>query len=244
MKNDMMRDETVKHLENIFKMIGEIEARNPKALKSYTSMRNEDYCECPVGYSDDMSRAMASDMFYFQMMLSATYPELSNKIKGWMVRMSNLNYRLLRMMDDDAGDRPMRPWKFKKTLKFAEQIHTVMAMATELNKKKSDNLLDNFLEKCKIWVIRILDMNTWAYYLENMENIEQTMKDIQIEIFDNDGNKISGLDDEKKKLVTIICEIRRQLTELLIETPVNTTDYKYVMDKLDLFNRMCQEITN
>ena len=70
MKNETVRDNAVKQLEDIFKAIHEIEARTPKEPKRYTSVRNNEYCECPAEYNDDMSRAMASDMFYFQMTLS------------------------------------------------------------------------------------------------------------------------------------------------------------------------------
>ena len=167
---------------------------------------------------------------------------LEATFKRWDAKMSKLNYRLLRMMDDYTGDRPMKPWKFKKALKFAGEVREVMKTATEINKNEFDDRLDDFLERCRVWAARIIYMNTWAYYLENMENIDQTMTDMQTEIFDDNGNRISGLDEDKKKLVTTVCRIRERLTRLLIKIPVDTEDYKYVLDKLDLFNRMCREI--
>lgn len=242
MENNTVREETVNKLEDIFKTIGEIEARILKEPRQYTSMRDIEYCECPMGYNDDMSRAMASDMFYYHMMLSGKYPDLATLLDGWMLRMSKLNYRLLRMIDDNDGDRPMKPWKFKRALKFAEQIHNVMKAATEINTKEPDDMLKDFLNRCKVWTARIIYMNTWAYCLENIKNIEQTLNDVRTEMFDNDGNKIFRLDEDKKALVTDICQIRKRLTDLIIEIPVNTEDYKYIIDTLDIFNKMCQSI--
>lgn len=240
MENSIMRDKTLRHLEGIFKTIGEIEARNPKTPKQYTDMGNETYYECPIGYNGGMSHAMASDMFYFHTALSAAHPGLSDETEGWAIQMDSLNRRLLRMMDDDTDGQPMEPWGFKEALGFAGQVRSTMGTAAGYNEAKPDSLLDDFLARCETWASRIIRMCTWAYYLENMENITQTMATIQAGTPSGAYGKAPGPDREK--LIAVTCQARKLLTGLLIETPVDTTDYKYVIGKLNLFDNICREV--
>lgn len=233
-----MENETMKRLKEIFAEIDAIKMRVINEPSHYISKRNEEYYECPGAYNDYMTRAMASDMFYFHLILKTKYPELADMISGWIVKMSKFNYRLMRMMDDNAGDRPMKKWNNKKTCKFVKQIKKAMETGIEIYKQTSDDMLKDFLERCKIWVTRIVYMNTWAFSLENMEDIEQTQIESQTEMYDNDGNKVSGLDENGRTLMKSICYIRRELTGLVLQLPVNSDDYDYVMDKLEMFNKM------
>lgn len=235
MENDRIREKAVRQLEDIFKRIAGIETQIPKRPRQYVSLEDVGYCECPTGYNGDMSCAMASDMACFRIMLSGKYPGLAGLLDGWAPRMARFNGKLVRMMDDDADGRPIGPWKFKKALEFASRIQDAAKTAMGINKTGPDSTLDSFIGTCRVWAARIIYMNTWAYYLENMADIGQVVSGMQAGAF-------AGLDRDKKKCILAICRVRRKLTELAIEIPVDTKDYKYVMDKLDLFNRMCHII--
>lgn len=225
-------------LKKIYEKIKEIENHISDEPTLYTDMRGKEYCECHTTYNDYMSRAMASDIFYFQIKLKLKTPELSDEIDTWMIKMSKLNYRLMRMIDDDAGDRPMIKWKSKKAEKFISEIKSVMNRAKKLNQELPDKLYQDFIDKCKIWMLRVGYMNTWAFYLEELKRIKQIYLESQIEEFDVNGNKISGLDEEGRVFMKRICEIREILTKLIVKIPVFSEDYKYIMGKLTLLDKI------
>lgn len=113
-----------KQFTDIAETMQEIEANVPKDPKTYTDKRGKTYHECPGAYNDYMSRAIASDMFWFYPIFHAKYPELGDRIGGWYADMSSLNFRLMRMFDDEKGNRPLINWSEKKTWKLVKKIKT------------------------------------------------------------------------------------------------------------------------
>lgn len=232
MKKDV-RKEVMGQVDDIFKKISEIEARIPKEPTRYVGMDGGEYFECPICYNDDMSYAMASDMSCSQAALSGKYPELAGMLEGWEDRMELFNFRLMRMIDDDEDGRPMKPWKFMKALEFASGIRDAMKAATELDKTELDDMLEDFAGRCRAWAVRVIRMNTWAYCLENMEDVERIRAGLK-------GRQ--DPDNGMWEFVMSVCNAREKLMDLLITVPADTDDYKYVMDTLDKFNRICHVV--
>ncbi len=230
--------ETRKELEGIvemelsetFKRISEIEKRIRKEPYVYTDIEGKAYSEPPSHYNDKLARAMAADMFQYEIVFSADYPVLEEKVHGWVIKMSKLNFRLGRMIDDNAGDRPMQAWKYKKTYKFMEQIKSAMEEASRMNKETPDQVLAKFISSCKAWAVRVICMNTWAYYLEGMRDNKRRL----------DTSRIIGLDEDRQKLMEIICSIYEILAKLSINIPVSGEDHKYVTDMMERFEMMGQ----
>lgn len=237
-----MENEAYTGLKEIFEEIERIRERIKDEPMTYVSKQGEEFCECCGAYNDYMVRAMAHDMFHFQLVLHGKYPELTDMSDGWIIKMSRFNYRLLRMMDDDAGNRPMQNWPYKKTCKFVNQIKKVIVIASEIYGKDHNDLLEDFIKHCTVWAVRVVYMNTWAFYLQNLRDNKDMMTQSQIEMYDNDGNKISGLDEEGQKFMKAICTIRTELTKMIVKIPCGSKDYHYIMDKLERFEMIGEAI--
>lgn len=237
-----MEEEITKQMAAIGEELTAIRGRVPKESTQYTDRCGKTHYECPWAYDDYLSRAMASDMFSFYPMFHAKYPELAEHVMKWTEEMTNLNYRLMRMFDDDEGNRPLRPWNVKETLKLMEQITAAVDAALAYYEKNHDETLKDFLNRCHTWVSRIMYMDTWAFYLETMAGIDQILFDTQLEMFDNDGNDISDLNKNERAAIKSICAVRKEMLKLLVAVPVDSNDHRYLMDKLKMFDKMCHVI--
>lgn len=173
-----------KGLKELYQHIEEAKSYIQSTVMVYVDNRECEYHECRGVYNDYMSRAMASDMFYFFTMFNIKHQEFADNLIDWKSKMLELNYRLLRMIDDNIGERPLIKWKCKKAEKFIKEIKEVMDIVEKQNTENSDELLNEFLEKCQIWIQRIVHINTWALYLEDMYNIEHLLMRSQIEEID------------------------------------------------------------
>lgn len=231
-----------KQFTDIAEKMQEIAANIPKDPKAYTDKSGKTYQECPGAYNDYMSRAMASDMFWFYPIFHTKYQELGDRIGGWYGNMNSLNFRLMRMFDDEKGNRPLMNWSEKKTWKLVKKIKNAVGMAAAIHDKEKDPMLKDFMDRCVIWATRLVYMDDHAFCLHNMDCIDSTQFNSQIEVYDNDGQKISGLKKSEQDLIRTLCQMRAHLTRLLVKIPAGTEDHKYVMDKLELFEKMCDAI--
>lgn len=238
-----MEEEITKQMAAIGEKLTAIRKRVPKEPTQYTDRYGKTHYECPWAYDDYLSRAMASDMFSFYPMFHARYPELAEHVMKWTEKITNLNYRLMRMFDDDKGNRPLRPWNGKETLKFMEKIRAAVDIASAHYERSHDEILKDFLKRCHTWASRIIYMNTWAFYLETMDGIDQILFDTQLEMFDNDGNDISDLNKNERAAIKTICSLRKDMLKLLVAVPVDGDDHKYLMDRLKMFDKICHVIT-
>lgn len=101
-----MEEGIAKQMAAIGEELTAIMGHIPKEPAQYADRYGKTHYECPWAYDDYLSRAMASDMFSFYPMFYTRYPELAEHVMKWTEKMTNLNYRLMRMFDDDEGNRP------------------------------------------------------------------------------------------------------------------------------------------
>lgn len=226
MKN---REQAVNEIRNglmdIMKEVQAIEEQLPQEQTIYTDKTGNTYYECPGAYNEQMTRAMARDMFWFYPTFHVKYPELES-VREWTMKLIDLNYSLMRMFDDEAGDRPLILWNEEGLHELTKAVREAAEKAETLYEAGHDKLLKDFLVRCRIWSARFLYMYTHAFCLMNREDIDLTLFHSQT----------SELDEGKKLLIAHICTNRARLTELLPKT--TGKDHEFLMDKLRIFDFM------
>lgn len=243
-------------IREIFDRIGEIKKSVPEFPTTYTDLGGRTYNECPGAYNDYMVRAMASDMLHYWVMFkvksskensenspkncSAILWEASKLMESAMPKMKTLNYELLRMMDDLKGDRPVKPWQFKK-------VESFIRLLTDATEKVNDSGMDDdakekFHDRCKSWVVRLCYMNIWAFYLRQNYEMNYILMEAQMQEADSDGNLICGLAENEIEFVKLLISLRRTLLHLVLQVPVMSEDSDYIMDKLEVLEIMTEAI--
>ena len=227
-------------IKEIFDRIGEIKKSVPEFPTTYTDLGGRTYNECPGAYNDYMVRAMASDMLHYWVMFKVKSPEASKLMESAMPKMKTLNYELLRMMDDLKGDRPVKPWQFKK-------VESFIRLLTDVTEKVNDSDMDDdakekFHDRCKSWVVRLCYMNIWAFYLRQNYEMNYILMEAQMQEADMDGNLISGLANDEIEFVKLLISLRRTLLHLVLQVPVMSEDSNYIMDKLEMLEIMTEAV--
>lgn len=208
----------------------------------YKDEMGKDHVESHAKYSDYLSRAMASDMFQFFVLLNLKNRETAGKLLDWTKRMNQFNFDLMRLFDDDHGNRPMTPWDYEGTKELADEIRETAAALSRVTDSKAERYVFKFLEKCGIWANRLAYMDVWAYCIENLKDIRETERYSQFEEFDHEGNKIGGLSAEKANTVKYSCRVRDELTRMLVHIGAVGKDHDYLMDILTRLKAICDEL--
>lgn len=195
-------------LQDMLARIQEIETRITDKPFRYTDHNGDVYCESCCSYNSGLSKAMASDMHFHQ----NTCPKLSRTIKTWGARMQQLDRLLMAMIKTDTKE-----WDYEKAFAFAGEIKTAL---------KHNAIPGPFISKCNAWATRVLYMNTWAFCLENMDDIRTLQS-------------VSYPDANSKARITQLCNIRTKLAKMLLKIPAESSDYACVMDILAKFTAMC-----
>lgn len=243
-------------VKEIFDRIGDIKKNVPEFPTTYEDLGGRTYNECPGAYNDYMVRAMASDMLHYWVMFKVKSPEASKLMESAMPKMKTLNYELLRMMDDLKGDRPVKPWQFKK-------VESFIRLLTDVTEKVNDSDMDDdakekFHDRCKSWVVRLCYMNIWTFYLRQNYEMNYILAESQMQekekpadspkellcnsFGDSDGNLISGLTNDEIEFVKLLISLRRTLLHLVLQVPVMSEDSNYIMDKLEMLEIMTEAI--
>lgn len=236
-----MEEEIREELEKIRTEVNGIMALVPKEPAEYTDVHGLVYKESPGKYNDRMTRAMASDMFWFCLMFQSKHPEFAGRAGDMAVKTTDLNNRLMRKHDDCAGDRPMEKWDGKEILELITDIKDAVD-AIYPYKEAGCRLAEDFLKRCGTWAERVMYMDTWALGLEELEDIGRTLSESQTEMFDSRGSRILGLDENSREFIKALCAVRRSITKLLVCVPVYGEHHGYLMDKLKLFRMLSRAV--
>ena len=206
----------------------------------YKDMRGKRHMQCAGAYNDMMGRAMASDMFMLTTLYMNHDLQAVKNASTWSERMNNLNFTVMRMGDDLEGDRPLIPYDFKDAERMMEEM-------TNLKKKLPDAVPDEKImnmvkERLDAWVERLYYMDIWAYYLMQLETIDDIRFHASMRMFDEQDNQISGLSEGDEKIVKAICDLRESLLKIFLKLPGSSKEHNLVFEKLGLLEIITQVI--
>ena len=203
----------------------------------YKDFDGKEYRECAGAYNDSLVRAMSHDMSKLWVHFTLTENPLAKEVGEWSLKMQEVNYAILRQIDDFNGDRPLLPLVEKDKEDLIEFL--IESFGTVKKALPKD---DEFLEKKDIknridlWADRLLYITSWAFYLEQQNEIEDAEFNAEIKMFDNDGNQISGLTEHEERFVKDLCTVRRFLLKAFLRIPVNADANKELLEKLNLLD--------
>ncbi len=217
-------------LKGVEDFIGKLKAETKKAVSfEYTSRRGIIYSQEPGTYNDPMVRAMASDIFY-----TAAISGLSEadklKMLGWGKTLSDLNYTVMRMYDDERGSRPLIPFDYTVAKSMLKELIDFSS------RFKGDEKMKPLLDMAKKWAEKLANINTWALCIEQIRDIKECKRDSECRAYDNDGNQIEGLSDEDESAVKAICSIRYILVRVLTKLPATSDIVEEVISRLEAFD--------
>ena len=201
----------------------------------YVDLNGKEYRECAGAYNDYLVRAMSSDMSKLWVQLNITHNEFADEVATWSTKLQELNYAILRQMDDYNGDRPIVP------LIKDGGPDLVKELLESMTKVKKSGILDNsefenVKNKMDMWVDRVLYITSWAYYIEQMISIEDTRFDVQIKAYDDKNNLIFGIKDNDRAFVETTCKMREILLKAFLRIPVRDKESKLLLEKLNFLD--------
>lgn len=221
--------------EGIIKMLSPAFEKAEKAKPVlYKDLNGHDHMRCAGAYNDIMHRHMANDMFKISIIYMDHTTEISKKASTWMDRFNELNYTILRMIDDKNGNRPLIEFNFEDSKALIEEM---TILKKELNTAiPSEKLRDMVKERLDIWVESLFYMEIYAYYLYELEEIDNTLIEASIRTYNMDDNMITGESLEDENFVKTLCSMRKILLEVFLKIPEYEKEHKFVWDKLRLLD--------
>lgn len=214
-------------LKGVEDFIGKLKAETKNAVSfEYISRMGILYSQEPGTYNDTMVRAMASDIF-FMAATSGLSDEDKLKMFEWGKTISNLNYTMMRMYDDERGSRPLIPFDYTVGKSMLKELIDFSS------KFRSDEKMRPLLDMAKKWAEKLANINTWALCIDQMRDIKECKRDSECRVYDHDGNQIEGLSEEDESAVKAICSIRYILVKVLTKLPATSDMTEEVISRLE-----------
>ena len=221
--------------EGIIKMLSPAFEKAEKAKPIlYKDLSGHEYMRCAGAYNDIMHRHMADDMFKISIIYMDHTTEISKKASTWRDRFNELNYTILRMIDDKNGNRPLIEFNFDDSKALIEEM---TILKKELNTAiPSEKLRDVAKERLDIWVDSLFYMERYVYYLYELEEIDDILIEASLRTVDMDDNMITGESLEDENFVKTLCIMRKSLLEVFLKIPAYEKEAEFIWNKLRLLD--------
>ncbi len=222
-------EDTNKFLEELKQEINKVEPL------SYTNRMSIEYVQKPGTYCDPQARTMASDMFF----VAAIYSSegiMRDKAFKWAESMNELNYSLMRMWDDERGERPLLSYDYDRSREMIKEFAEFLNHFKDEEKRK---YIKSMMDK---WAEKLVCMNLWVVSIEQTRNIKDCINQSEIRCFDSEGNMIEGISEEDEQAVKALCAIRKIMIRILVKLPVMSHMIDELINRINSITLFCKAI--
>ncbi len=197
---------------------------------TFKNRLGKEHCQCPGTYNDYMNRAIASDLLFYGATGPKEYADKNENIIKFATKFRNFNFDTLRMIDDMKGNRDIKCLDNENLVSAIESLKNI---ASDKAYIEAHTMSEDFAYCIKLAMMQLLYMQTWAFYIIQLDDMKIQEMKVQTKIYDaNNENMLNGLSESDETLVIYIIKLRRILLHVLLRLNTLNKEYDLVFDKL------------